>query len=225
MVSYSTIRSGSNSSNSSDETLTVHLYPNTSSDDSQCENTLADALDVLGQQALDNDSAYRYEVKISYDHPNLDTSSKDAFWNDWRGYSNGRDSYAGSHVAVNSKNIGGRAQSPRNPGAWNGSFDAICGFADPVEHYKNTIIQEVLHSFIDQSLSSVESRYSDSEHDLGTVYSGAVGDGPTSPMCTSYEDTHGRHGSCATDAPWNWTYTTALTDCSLNSLKDTSDSA
>jgi hypothetical protein len=88
---------------------------------------------------------------------------------------------------------------------------------------QNVMLEEVLHNFVNQSHSKVAAMYEDEEHDLGTVYSGAFGDGPVSPMATGYADSHGRHGDCATDAPWNLSYDENITDCTYDGLYYTSD--
>lgn len=218
-------KDGADISNTSDDIMDFYLYPNRSKVDEHCENAFANALDDLGQQALNLEACWKYRVYISYEHPSLDASSKDAFWDGWVDYS--IDQKDGCHIAATEAEIGGRAFSPTDEGSFVKPVKAIVGYTNPKELSKNIIIQESLHTYVNrlnvQDMVNTSSSHptKHEEHDLGMVY----GDGSVSPMATGYVSEHDDHGTCS---PNNWylnTYKTRMTDCTKTGLKRTSNDA
>ncbi|MDG5777096.1 hypothetical protein VB773_21115 [Haloarculaceae archaeon H-GB2-1] len=190
-MAYQLICSGNDWSNSNTNNFQVLLYPNTWEENDIAENDVADALDYVGQQLLDIDACEQYNVYISYEHPNLYDGSNWDFFSVWRNYD--RPSYHGCHLCVGGENIGGRAQSPYNPGAWNDDLDAVVGCGGE-QYYKNVAIQEVFHAFIDDSNPTVQSLIPGwEEHDLGSTYSNYS----ATSMATGYPESQDS-GHCST---------------------------
>lgn len=204
--------------------LIIHLYPNQSGTDNECENSITNALNHMGQQLLEWLSIDYYEIGIDYAHPNLDDSGRLDFYyafDDWV-HQTGRSSYDGCHVGVDGSFSGGAAAPSDCSGCTSfvSSTVAVVGVGTFKEHFKNTAIQEVLHTSIRKDLGSVKEYLGDNnEHDLGVVYS----DGSVSPMATGYEDTHARHGQCDTKNVYFGFYNTELTYCTKNSVYRTAE--
>lgn len=211
--------------NDSDETFKVYLYPNTSFEDTICEEDITDALSNLGGQLLGNESCESYSIYISYEHPDFPSESLtlSELFDDWRAYSgpNDRDTVQGAHLLVVSQDIGGYAQSPDGPGAWNDSYDAVVGFSGfDKQFYRNAVVHEVCHTYIDESLSEVADMLGgNNEHALGDV--DASGD--ATPMATSYPNLQ-ESGTCQSSASQSG-YTRDLNSCEMDALDATSESA
>lgn len=220
-MSYTKLESETFLHNSSDEAFVVYLYPNTSSMDSVCENEVADAMDNVGSQLLNNDSCVSYEVWISYEHPGLTTSNRSDFWDAWTSYSgpNDRETRQGTHLCVGDADIGGLASNPTNPGAWNDSYDAVSGWTSP-GYYTNITVMETLHPYIDHTLDAVDDlTATDDEHELGHVYL----DGEATPLATGYPNDQ-ESGGCQSTASVS-AYTRDLNSCEMDALDATSESA
>ncbi|WP_248910862.1 hypothetical protein [Halocatena marina] len=193
------------------------MYPNTQNEDYTAENYVADALDYTGQQLLDIDACKEYNIYISYEHPNLNDGANYDFYSSWQSYSKTSDQ--GCHLCVGGENIGGRAESPNDPGAWNRAQDAVVGWGG-VEYYKSLAIQEVFHTYINDSNPTVQSMIpGTNEHDLGSTYS----NNNATPMAAGYPESQ-QSGSCwSNNTANNWTR--LLNQCERDGVKATSDSA
>lgn len=165
-------------------------------------------------------------VYLSDEYPNIDNySDEQELLTKWENYSlsDSRSNIVGCHVLVAGGLDRGMAEHPTTTGSWNESRDAVVAYDLPSKNaaMKNLVVHEVLHNYIDQSNEDVKGMYEDQEHDLGTVFSGPLGDGPVTPLGTSYVGSHARHGDCDSSATWNKTYTTELTECTRKALKAT----
>lgn len=219
-MGYTTLATGGSVGN---RNLRIYLYPNTSGTDNECENAINNALQSMGDQLLNYNSIDYYEININYDHPNLSDGSKSEFksnFNSWY-HNQGYDAYDGCHTGVSGNFDGGLADGADCSGctAFVNDRDCVVGVGTAKEVFKNTAIQEVLHTAIRNDISGVQSLIEDSEHDLGQVW----GDGAVSPMATGYVDTHSRHGDCSTSNAWIGTYKTKLTGCTKLAVYETAD--
>lgn len=229
----------SNSNGGGDRQLHIHLYPNTTVDDSMVGTTgiAYDGATSFGEQLINADVLSSYYIWASYEHPGL-TPNDDAknTWDDWTSYDgpNNKLDITGSHVLlyqISTSMSNGYADGV-NSGS--GAFDnsTACAVAvsssSPKAMDRQTVIHEIGHTCIvdDPGVNEGlgDTNYNDTlDHELGKVYPGALGDGPISPMSSGYEDGEGREGDCSNDAPWNKSYDESLTSCTKKAIKRTSN--
>ncbi|WP_049972587.1 hypothetical protein [Haladaptatus cibarius] len=220
-MAYQLLQSNERSGNSSTEEYIVVLYPNTASEDSICANDLNSAHTDVGEQLLDDNTCYKYEVWISYEHPRLNDSDNLTMYNQWLNYSgpNNKENVRGCHLCVGSQNIGGRAESPNDGGAWNWSQDAILGWGS-ADYYKSLSVQEVFHAYINEANPTIQSMIpGNDEHDLGSVYSNNA----STPMAAGYPNSQ-QSGTCSSSYSAS-TWTETLNTCERDGIKATSDAA
>lgn len=206
-----------------DQPLSWYIYPDSNSEENLCESPIRTALTHALDQLYDYSAIDYYDLNINYDHPNVSYSSRGDYltkfnnWLDSKGYS----SYAGTHLAVENGFYGGKADNGTGVSSFNSGRAAVAGVSLYVYPYiKNTVIHEALHPTIDEDLFDVWAMLSDGDdHDLGKVY----GDGSISPIATSYDDSHARHGECTSNAVYLETYKTELTDCTKEAVKVTAN--
>jgi hypothetical protein len=214
-----------------DEPMYIHLYPNGTAFDSECENSISTRMKNICDELFDFNSIDYYKIIVRYDHPNLDSSSLDTYWNEFNDWYEAQnyDDEIGAHVGVTGNFDSGYADEAWYSG--NSSFTqgdaAVLGTNSSKERFSNVAIQETLHTFIRGDLQGVQELIRDGppedghEHDLGHVYSS--GFHPVSPMATGYEGGHSTHGTCDKAPGWGNTYKASLTNCTKDAVGHTAD--
>ena len=225
MVEYDTLKSGGNVS-ADKAKLHVYLYPNTDNEVNEIKNAIANGYDRVCSDLLSYGAIEYYGIYYTpYERVNGGTSNRDEFWDDFKSYMNSKgydDTYNGCHMGIAGGFPSGVAQAS-NDNSSNGFNDgkrAVTGIGTAKEVFKNTAIQEALHTFLNENLSGIQYDIDDNEHDLGMVHT----DGAVSPMMTSYSDSHGSHGECTTNA-WKVGYTTKVTRCTKDGVYETAYAA
>ena len=217
-MSYTTLASGGSYG---DRNLRVYLYPNRSRTDNECKNAINNALQRMGDDLIDANSIDYYSIRINYSHPELRDDSKGEFKDNFSSWyeSEGYGTHDGCHTGVSSNFYGGRADASNCSGCTSFVTDRNCvvGVGTAKENFKNTAIQEVLHTYIREYIDDMEYWIDDNEHDLGQVY----GDGSVSPMATGYTGEHAYHGECSPDNGWRGYYDTKITGCTKGAVYDT----
>lgn len=217
---------------SSNRTLKIWQYPNTSDEDDECENESRMALEDTCEQLLNAWSIDGYTIYINYDHPNVDTSGVDAAHNSFQNYLGGKNPPVGSHLLISKDFQNGESQDGNGTGntsfsTWNTAVVGIQYY--PVALWMNGVIHESLHSAIDSTLSNVhemgthgpDSTNGNTEHDFGKVFD--YGDGQDiSPMTTGYLEEHSGHGDCARYVERTG-YSTELTSCTKSAVSYTAN--
>ena len=218
---------------SADQPMYITLYPNSSNEDSVCENEIGNGLTTALDQLYEANATDYYQLDIRFDHPQkTDTAGVGYFHTKFREFWEEQyyNTEIGHHIAVSHEISGGESRSGNggDQSAFVKSLTAVAGTekldsedrADK-SFYKNVAIHEALHGFIDYENSDVDDMTKDGgkehEHDLGHVW----GDHSSSPMITAYEGIHTSHGTCD-DAPGHWGfYSTDLTNCTKDAVGST----
>jgi hypothetical protein len=214
---------------SSNRTLKIWQYPNTSDEDNECENGSRSALEDACEQLLNAWSIDGYTIYINYDYPNVDTSGRDAAHSSFQSYLEGKNPPVGVHLLVSGDFQDGESQGGDGTGntsfsTWNTAVAGIQYY--PKELWMNGVIHESLHSAIDNELSNVNEMgehgaHGNTEHDFGKVID--YGDGQDiSPMATAYLEEHSGHGDCARYVERTG-YTTELTSCTKSAVSYTAN--
>jgi len=128
------------------------------------------------------------------------------------------DIHNGCHMGVAGGFASGvaAASNSNDSNGFNDGKRAATGVGTAKEVFKNTAIQESLHTFLNENLSGITYDIYDTEHDLGMVHT----DDAVSPMMSGYSDDHGSHGECSTNA-WKTGYTTKVTRCTKDGVHET----
>jgi hypothetical protein len=221
--------------------LSIYEYPNTSTQDSLCEKD-ADKPDVysglkgMADQLVNNGIIDYAEILIDYSHPHIDGNDARDYRTSFRNWLDNQGiSWNGVHFLAAAGFAGGNAEVPTSESgsALVNDQCTILGCGSTRQWIRNASSHEALHTIIDSDTAEVRKmseHYNNGghrQHDLGTVLSGA---GDSSPLCTSYEDTHGRHDGdlddgCATDYPnVSGVYNETLTSCTKTGVKETVNS-
>lgn len=224
MASYSALHSRGDPLAANRHTY-LYLYPNTSSENSTCENEVADAIKGAFDQLYDNAVIDYYEININYDYPNKDDSTKSdfqtGFYDEFLDNEGDYRDYTGCHVGVANGYDHAGAENANSPGgsAFATAVGADVGTAGSQSRYTNFAVQEPMHSYMRWDLSEVRAMGDgDShmhEHDLGVIYSGLK---HVSPLATLYESTHAQHGDCTDAASWAGTYSNSITNCTIDAV-------
>lgn len=193
------------------------------------------ALKHMCDQLYENSTVDYYEIAITYDHPNLGNDDNSTTGCDeeyglidkFSGYLYDKSPPVGAHLLVTDYIPYGCAKTGDNGNTpFNGNYRyGVIGTETTTPFFSNGAIHEVMHSYIDGDVISSEFYNSahDGEHrhhDLGKQYCGWAGD-PGSPMCLTYEDAHGEHGSCADSCFFDGSYENTLTDCAVDAIEQT----
>lgn len=201
---------------STNRRMSVFLYPNRSGTDNECENAITNGLTHAFDLLYDYGAIGYYEIAINYDHPGLPDDDKVTFKSEFAGwYEDQGYTATGAHMGVSGNFIGGRADAADCSGctSWVTHRDCVTGVGGAKEEFKNTAIQEVLHTYIRYDLDSVSSMCEEDEHDLGTIY----WDGAISPMATGYALSAPRQGDCKSQTEWT-VYSTKLSSCTKKAV-------
>lgn len=207
-----------------DRYFIVYMYRNDGDEENEIRNAIVDGLSNVATDLLDYGAIDFYRLAMVDDFIYGDDSDKDAFWSDFKSFMNSKEyhtDHIGCHMGVGSAFYGGYANaSDYGSNSFNDGKLAITGINHAKQQFKNVAIHEVLHTFLDNNLSGIESDIEDgTEHDLGKVYDSTGG---LSPMGTGYVNSHADHGTCSTDA-WRLGYTTEITDCTLDGVQETAN--
>lgn len=218
--------------------LSIYQYPNTSVQDSLCEKEAGKPDVYLGlrnmaDQLVNEGLINHVEILINYSHPNINGDSAEDYRTAFRKWLNAEEiTWNGVHFLAASGVAEGNAEVPtsQNESALvnNRCTALLAGSTRP--WIRNAAFHEALHNIIDsdnvkvREMSEHWDHGGDRQHDLGTVLSSA---GDSSPLCTSYEDSHGRHdgdmgAGCATDYPnVVGVYNETLTTCTKTGVEET----
>lgn len=215
---------------SADEPMYVHIYPDSSTEDDECEDYIGDHLGQVCGELYNVNAVDFYEVIIRYDHPKLDPGTWDTAsvydaWETWLTGA-GYDDELGAHLHVADEYWGGGAEKVDGSGETAFSKSKPCVVGTDVNKdlkYTNAAIQETMHTFLWYDVlvefDLVKSGDSVHEHDLGQTYN----DHSVSPMATTYEGEHTQHGQCD-NSPGFWgLYTPELTSCAEEGVEVTAD--
>ena len=225
-MTYDFVTGGSDGKNNGE--VTFYLYPNTSYIDPlvKKDSKPVNALESLCNQLIDAGAVSTYNIKKSLEHPDIqpynDASDANSEFKDYDGPNNKTD-IVGCHMllyVIDTKRANGSAQvGVGSGGAFYNSVSCTTALSNITENprEKNLVIHEACHTLIDSD------GYGGNEHELGTIYSGFFGDGPSSPMAGGYENAEARNGSCSSDAPWNGTNDETLTNCTINAIDTTGE--
>lgn len=212
---------------SADEPMYIHMYPNTSAKDDECENAIGTRMENICDELFDVSSIDYYKIVVRYDHPDVSHADSSDFFSSFDNWIAEQTNYGGekgAHLGGAGGFTGGLADSGDGFGQTSFSTGNTCvvGTLDVKEFYSNLAIQEVLHTFIYHELVDddlTKSGDTEHEHDLGHVYS----DHSSSPMITSYEGDHTEHGQCDNAPGFLGYYTASLTSCTKEAVKITAD--
>lgn len=202
----------------SDDTryLQMLVYPNTSAERDECKNGILDALRHFGDQLYDANSITKYNIYFHEDEPYLYSPDASTFFDNFDQWltDSGHDKYYGAHLGVSDNWSGGLAWGSDYHGgtAFSIAQTAVAGSGTSASYYKNTAIQEVGHTIINNNLSEVEAMLTDNndEHELGKIYSSNY----ASPMTSGYGVSTSQYGDCASTYDYysETTYATRCTD-------------
>lgn len=211
---------------SGSQDLQFYLYPNTDSEYHTVEkgSLPVNALESLGSQLLDKSDLGAYEIYKSSEYPGLDPSNDtEPVLNNWEWWSgsNNKNNTIGCHMLlyqIDSARANGHSVHPDVGGAFYNSESCVVALSkiSEMQRERNLVIHEAAHTLIDGNQTS-------NEHELGTIYSGWFGDGPSSPMAGGYENDDARNGECSSDAPWNFSNDETLTSCAIDAIRATGD--
>lgn len=225
MVSY-TLQTSRGDPIDAENRMSIYQYPNRYYDEDRIDGSMLTALESACDQLYNNGVVGYYEISKADEYPQLgsesSTSGCDGYglldkFEEWLEPENPP---VGSHLLVTdyiSYGCGNYGNGGSTP--FNGNWQAcVMGTEMPKEFWKNGGIHEVHHNFLDTGVIS-DSYIDDSQHDLGKLYCDGIND--TSPMCTSYEDEHGDHGSCSDNCGFDQAYNTTLTNCTVDGMNQT----
>ncbi|WP_255193110.1 hypothetical protein [Natronobeatus ordinarius] len=215
----------------------VYLYPNSQSVNSSINDEI-----LYGGDLSDNEGIYGlcesmysdgvidfYRIQRYNDTLNISDNTLDNFstaFKNWLEVSDYID-WRGTHLAVSSNNIGGRAQSPSNLSHTTGFVDAKRGVMGVYSNENGTAqvaVHEVLHTIINRGIDEIEDMVeNDTDHDLGHLYMIGHEEGASSPLLGTYGSEHWSTGDCNSDIASTEEAWTKMNSCEHTGVEVTAD--
>lgn len=166
----------------------IRIYPNTSVEDDYASD-LASAAANWARSIVDNTYVEGYDVDVKYNHPNVDTSDRQTYMQEFKSWFKDYEDYKydfGSHIGVSNDIFGGLANAGGSP------FEdtTVCVSTDRVR----TSIHEMGHNFT--SNNDVVRNLTDGEgdHALGKIWTDI-----DEYSIMAYKKDHTENGSCDED--------------------------
>ena len=219
----------------------IYLYPNKPEHNSQVD-PMAKGARNGASQLLTQDAIGSYEIKVSYEHPNLDSYlGKKELLKKFIEYDgpNNKNSTPGSHGLLTNvvNNWGAIAELYDTPSdgqpddnneyfGWKVSANWLAGWnGNNKGKYQNSAIHEPAHNFVNSQNPDVQQYQGDDGNDDSTSEDTSERDhslgneifGKKSPMLTGYTDPK-NWGPCSSSSSVSG-YTFTLTGCTLNAVE------